>query len=99
MVFLRQHGEFELQLIGQRHFEVYEAAQYLTPKEFNTVAQGKKTRVVRAFVPPWVEETRDSRPSNQRCFGRRVTEAETCRCFLAASVTRRTKTDIFGSLS
>ena len=91
---LQRSDVLKCALVGQRHFEVCEAAQYLTPKEFNTIAQGKKTRVVRAFVPPWVEETRDCRPSHQRCFGRRVTEAETFRGFLAASVTRRTKTDI-----
>ena len=46
------------------------------------------------FVSPWVEETPDSRPSKQRWFGRRVTEAETGRGFIAASATCRTKADV-----
>ncbi len=46
------------------------------------------------FVSPWVEETPDSRPSKQHCIGRRVTEAETGRGFIAASATRRTKADL-----
>ncbi len=39
------------------------------------------------MATPWVEETPDSRPSKQRCIGRRVTEAETGRGFIAASAT------------
>ena len=58
------------------------------------IAQGKQTRVLRVFVSPWVEETPDSRPSKQRWFGRRVTEAETGRGFIAASATCRTKADV-----
>ena len=46
------------------------------------------------FVSPWVEETPDSRPSKQRWFGRRVTEAETGRGFIVASTTCRTKADV-----
>ena len=46
------------------------------------------------FVSPWVEETPESRPSKQRWFGRRVTEAETGRGFIAASATCRTKADV-----
>ena len=45
-------------------------------------------------MSPWVEETPDSRPSKQRCIGRRVTEAETGRGFIAASATCRTKADV-----
>ena len=60
------------------------------PKGLHILAQGKHTRVWRVFVSPWVEE----RPSNQRWFGRRVTEAETGRGFMAASATCRTKADV-----
>ena len=64
------------------------------PKGLHILAQGKQTRVLRVFVSPWVEETPDSRPSKQRWFGRRVTEAETGRGFIAASATCRTKADV-----
>ena len=64
------------------------------PKGLHMIAQGKQTRVLRVFVSPWVEETPDSRPSKQRWFGRRVTEAETGRGFIAASATCRTKADV-----
>jgi len=63
-------------------------------KGLHILAQGKQTRVLRVFVSPWVEETPDSRPSKQRWFGRRVTEAETGRGFIAASATCRTKADV-----
>ena len=63
-------------------------------KGLHILAQGKQTRVWRVFVSPWVEETPDSRPSKQRWFGRRVTEAETGRGFIAASATCRTKADV-----
>ena len=63
-------------------------------KGLHILAQGKQTRVWRVFVSPWVEETPDSRPSKQRWFGRRVTEAETGRGFMAASAACRTKADV-----
>jgi hypothetical protein len=47
------------------------------------VAQGKRTRVVRVFVPPWVEDVRDCRPSERSCISRRVTEAEISRGLVA----------------
>ena len=64
------------------------------PKGLHMIAQGNQTRVWRVFVSPWVEETPNSRPSKQRWFGRRVTEAETGRGFIAASATCRTKADV-----
>jgi len=62
---------------------------FLTAKRLHIVAQGKQRRVLRAFVSPWVEETRDPRPRIQGFFLRRVVEAETCRGFFAASADRR----------
>ena len=55
---------------------------FLTAKRLHIVAQGKQRRVLRAFVSPWVEETRDPRPRIQGFFLRRVVEAETCRGYL-----------------
>jgi hypothetical protein len=63
--------------------------RFLTAKRLYIVAQGKRRRVLRAFVSPWVKEARDPRPRTQRFFRRRVIEAEACRGFFAASADRR----------
>ena len=63
--------------------------RFFTAKRLDIVAQGKRRRVLRAFVSPWVEEARDPRPRTPRFFRRRVVEAETCRGFFAASADRR----------